>query len=192
MADVLTSFSEFIRNLVDVPSQEPLENAPIHLDYSSTTIRPFVYHIYSNTAIDFEMTTRVCKELFELCDRFQALQIYDLTCRTMQLRLENSKTFKDLDVWEIFRLAALKDDVKLAKSAIAALDSAGLTQEVLFTNNAKSRARFEGLPVRYVHAILMGKCTRDYMYNTTSPDCDMEAVWRPLDSKTIARDFKLY
>ena len=176
---------------MDVPSQEPLEHAPIHLDYSSTTIRLFVHHIYSNTALDFEMTTRVCKELFELCDRFQAPEVYHVFCRSIQLRMESGKNMGNLDVWEVFRLAAIKDDFLLARSAITALDSVGLTQRILFTNSAGSLARFEGLPIRYVHAVLMARYTSCLKYETPSRDSDIAEVWMQQDSESIASSFVL-
>ena len=66
--------SGFIKGLLDVPSQQPLDSAPIYLDYPGTTLLSFVRQVHIKTAYDVELmmtlTSSTCKQLFELCDRF--------------------------------------------------------------------------------------------------------------------------
>lgn len=85
----------------------------------------------------------------------------------------------------------MKDDFLLAKLAVAALDSVGLTHRILFANSAESLARFEELPIRYVHAVLMARYTSCIRFETSSGDSDIVEVWMQQDSKSIASSFVL-
>jgi hypothetical protein len=99
-------FSVFIRNLLDVPSSEPLDSAPFHLDYPSSVIRLFVHHVYGDLPINIKITTPLCKGVFELCDRFEAPQVYANLSKSVQIRMKVDAKNVTLDVWEIFKLAA--------------------------------------------------------------------------------------
>jgi hypothetical protein len=166
--------SGFVRRLLDVPSQQPLDSAPICLDYSSSTLLCFARQIHFQTVYDIDLmmtlTSDICKGLFELCDRFDAPQVYESVSQAVRIRLHaqfasvaKTQVVPKLDVWEIFRLAALRGEFEIAKAAIAALDDAGLTDEILFPKDAKSSTRFDGLPMGYVYALLMLRYTyRDH------------------------------
>jgi hypothetical protein len=80
----------------------------------------------------------------------------------------------------------LRDDFKMAKTAIAALDDAGLTEEVLFAEDAKDSARFEGLPMRYVYPLLMLRYKETKRYHNSRQASTLEVVWVKRDSKAIA------
>ena len=91
-----------------------------------------------------------------------------------------------MDVWEIFRLGALRFDLKIAKAAIAALDDADLTEEILFAQDVKDSARFDGLPMRYVYPLLMLRFKETERYHNSRQASTLEVVWVKRDSKAIA------
>jgi len=154
--------SGFIRDLLDVPSHQSLESAPIYLDYPSDTILSFVRQLHStghpDSPLVMGLTSDICEHLFDLCDRFDAPHINDIVSQAIRMRLRMLSPINPalpvtvmLDVWEIFRIGSARDDFEVARAAIAALDSAGLTEEILFAKEVKLSARFDGLPLRYVY-----------------------------------------
>ena len=146
----------------------------------------------------FSLSWDVCKQLFELCDRFDAPQIYDIVSLLVRTRMQTPfpgtvKThgITTLDVWDIFRLGALRDDFKIAKAAIAALDDAGLTEEILFAQDANSITRFDGLPMRYVYPLLMLRYTETNTLNVPPKELKFGVVCIKRDSKAIAALYKV-
>jgi hypothetical protein len=189
--------SGFIRDLLGVPSQQSLDSAPIHLDYPGTTLLSFVRQVHIQTVYDVELmmtlTSDTCRQLFELCDRFDAPQIYDIVSQAVRMRLDISiatvakkQGIPTMNVWEIFRLGALRDDFKIAKAAITALDDAGLTEEILFAKDVEESARFDGLPMRYVYPLMMLRYRETKRYNKSRACSTLEIVWVKRDSKAIA------
>jgi hypothetical protein len=104
--------------------------------------------------------------------------------------MQSDTKIPNLDVWEVFKLAAVRDDIKLAKGAIAALDTAGLTNKILFQEGkgTESLARFEGVPLRYVYRLLMSRFEREDLYTY---DGDDVTAYVPRKSKRIAAVFKV-
>jgi hypothetical protein len=96
-----------------------------------------------------------------------------------------------MDVWEIFRLGALRDDFKIAKAAIAKLDDVGLTEEILFAKDAISSAQFDGLPMRYVYPLLMLRYTEVNRSTIPPGGPGSEVVCIKRDSKAIAALYKV-
>jgi hypothetical protein len=144
------------------------------------------------------LSSDVCKQLFELCDRFDAPQIYDIVSLLVRTRLQTpfrgrarTHGLTTLDVWDIFRLGALRDDLKIARAAIAALDDAGLTEEILFAKDANSFARFDGLPIRYVYPLLMLRYTEIDRSIIPPEEPRSEVVCIKRDSKAIAALYKV-
>ena len=108
--------------------------------------------------------------------------------KSIQVRLKSEEKLADLDVWEIFKGAAIKDDLGLAKSAIAVLDAVKLTGPILFAHSKKSRERFEGIPTRYSYNLLLARYVSKSLY-----DCHENSIkaWVERDSKSIAAHFAL-
>jgi hypothetical protein len=195
--------SNFIKNLLDVPSQQPLDMAPIHLDIASKVVRSFVSEIYADDILKsrwsdngFGMNNmKTIKELVDLCDRFEAPRIYAAYSETLQMSMLSGRRLVNLDVWEIFKIAALHDDVELAKTAIAALDAVGLTQSILFPKDLKSSAHFDGLPMRFVYPLLMSRYQESERYvshgrgRARTTTC--VTVWIKRDSKAIADSYEV-
>jgi len=170
---VAGGISVFIKNLLDIPSHQSIESAPIHLDHPSIIVRTFVNHVYSDLPIACSLTLAICTGVFELCDHFEAPQVYTTMSQNTQDRLQIAEHIREMDVWEVFKAAAIRDDVELATAAIKAFDLARLSA-ALFQHNQKSVARFDGLPTRYSVNLLMAR------HNT---------VGTPRDSIAIAQAF---
>ena len=85
--------SGLIRDLLDVPWEQPLDSAPIYLDYPGTTLLSFVRQLHIGTVYDVELmkniTSDTCKQLFELSDRFDAPQISTTVSQAVRIRLES-------------------------------------------------------------------------------------------------------
>jgi hypothetical protein len=189
--------SGFIKGLLDVPSHQSLESAPIYLDYPSDTILSFVRQLHitghPDSHLVIGLTSDICKHLFDLCDRFDAPQINDIVSKAIRMRLRMLSptnpaltAIVSLDVWEIFRIGAARNDFEVARAAIAALDIAGLTEEILFAKEVKLSARFDGLPLRYVYPLLMLRYRETKAYPGPRPGSTFEVLWTKRDSKAIA------
>jgi hypothetical protein len=178
--------SDFIKSLLEIPSNTTLESSPIQLDQPKAIVRAFVLHLYSDAPAVLDLTTAICQGVFELCDRFAAPRIHALFTQTIQTRIQNGAKFVDLDVWEIFKLAAFRDEADLAEAALSVLDAYDL-KEILFTSDRKSFDRLDGLPSRYLYSLMMAK----YKSERRITNGASEYVGVPLDSKGIATAFAL-
>jgi hypothetical protein len=111
-----------------------------------------------------------------------------MVSRTIQLRLQKPIDRKKQDVLEIFAIAAWRDDIALARSAIASFDDAGVTRE-LYKLDAKTVERLGGIPFRYACDLLECRFTTAYLYDDNHIDAEGKLARVEQSSKEMAKAF---
>jgi hypothetical protein len=117
--------SGFIKDLLDIPSHQSIETAPIQLDQVSRHVELFVDLVLSSGQALMYIALDDCKPLLALCDRLQAPAIDKRVWQALTSRLWNTTLFKNLSPWDIFRLAANRGDDYVCGKAVAAFQVHG-------------------------------------------------------------------
>jgi hypothetical protein len=97
-------------------------------------------------------------ELFSICDKFQMKKIDIELARGIKSRLMSPQDPFSLDPWSIFKFAANRGDVEMARSCIQALEDAGISHQSIYQAEA---SHFVGIPGNFVAALLLAGCDYD-------------------------------
>jgi hypothetical protein len=143
--------SEFIKHLISVPSDQKLSQAPIQLEYNQIAVRRFIDLMCISTGTSIFIEISLHKEILGLCDMFQAPTIAQIVLDTLTANLMSDNPGTQLDAWDIFKVAAIRDDIVLAKAAIRAFDSLGHDAAKMIATEEPSF--YDGIPSRYVYAL---------------------------------------
>lgn len=145
--------SRFVRDLLDVPSAVSLSDSPVNLDYSTATIRLFIDLAYSRHMPSLKHVKLSClayEELFKLCDQLEAPDIASSLSDNIRATMRSPTT--GLDPWRVFKLAAGRDDIELARLAAVKIHKTDFgLGDALFNNKP---AFFDGIPSRYMAALM--------------------------------------
>ena len=88
--------SGFIKDLLDLPSHQSIETAPIQLDQVSRHVELFVDLVVSSGQALMYIALDDCKPLLDLCDHLQAPAIDKRVWQALTSRLWNTTLFKNL------------------------------------------------------------------------------------------------
>jgi len=144
--------SEFVKGLLDLPSTQSLEAAPIHLNQNADIVRFFVNYITSSMGFDIKSSATDCQHLIDLCDHLQVPTLYGAVIQSLKLRASRKQLPKGFDAWGMFKIAADQDDVTLAKSAIGCFDRAAVSIKDIFVQDPPSI--YDGISPQYIFALL--------------------------------------
>lgn len=145
-------FSEFIKTQMALSPGKPIENGiPIELGYSTEVVRMFIDVMYSRHDIRIDMSVPQFKDLFQLCDDFQAPEQDAAIARALRERFTR-QTDNPLDPWDVFKLAAQRDNLEIAKLAASKLQENDRSLSHLVLANPPSF--FDGVPPKYVYALV--------------------------------------
>jgi hypothetical protein len=161
----LTPYSAFFSGLLDLPSSQPLESAPIELDHSSETVRLFIDFVVSDRTSTEDVPTDMMLELFSICDKFQTKEIDIALMRGMKSRLISPKNPIRLDPWSIFKFAANRGDIDMARTCIHAFEDAEINHQSIYRAQT---SHFAGIPGNFVTALLLA----GYEYNDHDTEDD--------------------
>lgn len=145
--------SQFVEDLRLVPSEEALDDSPVHLDYSSATVRVFIDLVCTRHILAFKTIKLNClgyEELFKLCDQFEAPEIANSLAANLRAVMKYPTT--GLDPWRVFKVAAQRNDVELARLSAVKIHGTGSGLGEVFFNNPPSF--FDGIPSRYMAALM--------------------------------------
>jgi hypothetical protein len=146
-------FSEFIRNLLSVPSEQSIETAPIYLEHSNAVVRYFLDSLTPSPSAQMLVKIELCTDLLKLSDMFGTPQVERNVLNSMRIAMTFETGRKPpIDAWGVFKVAAERDDLALAKAAVGRLGLSGHSiMDIVF----KKPASFvDGIPSRYLHALL--------------------------------------
>lgn len=175
--------SQFVQDLLALPSHESLDTAPIQLDESASATRHFLDVALSGGVPMAKLDLQRCGEIYSLCERLQANSVVESISEAIQITLRDAKP-SDVDAWAVFKVAARLHDAALAKEAIRKFDTSKVNANLLFFDN-ESLDIYEGIPTRYALALMRsasqwaswyGKnwspCHRHYVPNTPDDMAD--------------------
>lgn len=144
--------SDFIKDLLSLPSQQPIDRAPLHVHQPANIVRKFVDCAISSQEHDFKLGFVDIEDFVDLCDHLQASAIKLSVLKSLKVHLGNVTLNLQFDAWEIFKLAANQGDIALAKLAIGHFDKSGIAVRKFFA--IQSTTFFDDIPPRYVYALL--------------------------------------
>jgi hypothetical protein len=153
MKRIKLTFSTFISDLLDLPSSQSIESAPIHLDQDARHVRLFVDLVLSSGTALMYFELDDCKPLLDICDRLQALDLDKLVWKALTRRLQSTTLFKNLSPWDIFRLAANRGDNHVCGLAITAFQIHGYQFDDICSQPGNF---YDGIPSRYLATLLTG------------------------------------
>jgi hypothetical protein len=145
--------SGFISDLLEIPSSQSFESAPIQLDQVSRHVEIFVELVVSSGQNTVHIAFDDCVPLLDLCDHLQGPAISSRVWQAFTRGLETTKLFKNLSPWDIFKMAANRGDGYACGKAIAAFQVHGY----LFGDIIQKPPDFyHGIPTRYLATLLNG------------------------------------
>lgn len=144
--------SEFIKGLLELPSTQSLEEAPIHLNQNADIVRFFVNYITSSVGCEIKSSATDCQHLIDLCDHLQVPTLYGAVIQSLKFRASRKQPPKGFDAWGMFKIAADQDDVSLAKCAIGCFDRVDVSIKDIFVQDPTSL--YDGIAPRYIFALL--------------------------------------
>lgn len=125
------------------------------------------------------------KELLDLADLFQAPTIAAQVMQSVLLHMSETSGKPVLDAWDVFKLAAQRDDELLAKAAIRSFHLSGYDVALILGGNKP--AFFEGIPPRYIYALMYST----FQQTALRKNHDRSRHVLVRDLSQIARDFTL-
>lgn len=158
----------------------------IFLDYDASIVRTFLDSTYARHDFPIDKNVADFTDLFKLCDQFRAPSQAEYITRALSSKLSKGGE-APLDPWEVFKLAAKRDKVDLARLAASKLqeDSRSLTH-LIFCNTSSF---FEDVPSRYMHALI--RCSVWHHDQVQLPWGDIGGAWIKHGPADIAKWFSL-
>jgi hypothetical protein len=183
--------SAFIKDLLDVPSPQAIEDTPIELDHDSTIIRHFLQFAFPHvTNLGVQLDWESFMELFQLCDRLQSPEIESALMVAIKLLLQQTPRPQGINPWEIFKFAARRVDVQLARTAIRAMDN--IDDETRGWRGFFEFGRYSGfadVPSTYVAGLFFAGYTIETQFDSEGESTSSLFIDRK-PWNDIARDFK--
>jgi hypothetical protein len=128
-------------------------------------------------------------ELSQLCDRLQSPEIESALMVAIRLLVQQTPRPKSIKAWVVFRFAAQRDDIELARSAIRAMDDVDdlwRGWERFYDN--KQGNNFADIPSSYVAGLFFAGSHIADPYDPRLQKCVLRIESKPWND--IARDFK--
>jgi hypothetical protein len=145
--------SNFIEDLLSIPSSQSIKDAPIHLEQPARHVRLFVDLVISSGTARMMIALDDCGPLLDICDHLQAPTIDKRFWNALSNQFWITLRFNALSPWDIFRLAANRGDHVVCGKAIAAFQIHGYQFDDICSQPAEF---YEGMPVRYLATLLTG------------------------------------
>lgn len=135
-----------------MPSEQCLEAAPIHLNFDHEVVRSFldIFHIASSTGISVDLS--FCKELLAISDMLGTPGIERFLMGELRQSFDPHGDIPPLNAWDAFKIAAARNDTRLAKAAIRCFELSGHNVRRLLLG--QSPAFFDDIPPRYIYALM--------------------------------------
>jgi hypothetical protein len=151
-AQVLTR-SDFIKELLDLPSTTPSDIDSIQLNQTADIVRYFIHCASSAGSEQYAVGLDIdrYKEYFELCDFLQAPEVHQSVLKSIANALGRPDYRGTPNAWDLFTFAARRDDFALAKLAISGFDRSNIDMQYKISEEPPSY--YDDLPTRYVLAL---------------------------------------
>jgi hypothetical protein len=149
---MMLTYSDFIKELLDLPSSQSIDQAPIHIHQCAHIVRLFIDHITSSGSHDLRLSVSDSKHMLDLCDHLQAFDIKLSILDSLAARIYDVGLIQRIDAWGIYKIAATQDDVALAQLAIGHFDKSDVKLRDMFAKESPSF--FADIPLRYVVALI--------------------------------------
>lgn len=146
------AISTFIKDLLEVPSDEPV--ATIHIDHTAAVVRVFIDMVLTRcgTHLGVDLAVDSYNELFQLSDRFDTPSLPRSILASLLAQMRSAIYPGSPDSWEAFVLAARYDDEALAIAAVKNSAKNGYTHKQMFYESPREFI-FSGLPPKYAVAL---------------------------------------
>lgn len=99
------------------------------------------------------MTFKDHRALLEICDRLHCTGVDEAIWTATKTQLEEIDKSGGFTAWETFKVAALRNDGRMAAKAIRSFQRFGHTFDVICSQGPEY---YEGIPTRYLSALLAG------------------------------------
>ena len=145
--------SDFIRELLELPSTTPNEIDPIQLDQAADIVRYFTHCASSAGSEQYAVGLDIDRytEYFELCDFLQAPEVHQSVLKSIANALGRPDYRGTPNAWDLFTFAARRDHFALAKLAISGFDRSHIDMQYKMSEEPPSY--YDDLPTRYVLAL---------------------------------------
>jgi hypothetical protein len=143
------TISEFARCLLDVPSSQSLENAPIDLNQTAEYVRKLLDIVYASRD-EQNLTAKQYLALLEMCNHLQMSTVESTIRKLATARLRDEKAV-GLCPWEVFKLGAMEDSPRLCHRAATAFIKYGYTIDDVC---GRDPSYYDDIPSPYVDILL--------------------------------------
>ena len=89
-----------MKSLLDVPSEQSIEAAPIHLDHSRDVVRYFLDLLAPSPSVNILVEVELCADVVELSDMFGTPRVEKYVLNSMRVAMASEKGKKPpIDAW---------------------------------------------------------------------------------------------
>jgi hypothetical protein len=145
--------SDFIKDLLDIPSAESLETAPIQLHQQARHVRIFIDLVLSSHTAPMSLSIDDCLPFIHICDQLLAPKLDAIVWAALGTQLSTTTKFEHVTPWDIFQMAAARRDDQMCGKAVNAFGVHGYTFDDICSQPAYF---YEGLSTKYVATLLTG------------------------------------
>jgi hypothetical protein len=177
---LLTIYSAFFKQLLEVRQLHSFVLAPLEIEHDSRTVRVFLDLVVVCEASMNEIPTTVLVELFSICDLFQMVAMEAVLSEGLKSRLQGPPDPANLDSWSIFKFAANRADIELARDCIKAFEAGGIQHHTIYRAHP---SYFDSIPSNYCVDLLLA----GYEYSNHDPSDNQLTGKRSWD--LIAKSF---
>lgn len=138
---------------MDIPSDTPLDSAPIYLHQATPFVRKFVDLIYCSNSSNIRMSFKDHMALVEICDQLHCTGVDQAIWNATKAQLDENTKSSAFTAWETFKVAALRNDGKTAAKAVRSFEKTPKEFDYICCQEG---AYYDGIPPRYLSALLSG------------------------------------
>ena len=129
----------------------------MNLEFNHDTVRSFLDLLSTSSSTEVTIDLSLCDDILSLSDTFGTPRVERYILKTLQSALKPDCGKPPIDAWDAFTIAARRDNVELARSAIWCFELSGHTLKQFVAGNSPSF--FDGIPPRYIYALM--RCALD-------------------------------
>lgn len=110
--------SEFVKGLLDIPSSEGIEKAPIQLHQRARHVRMFINLVLSSYTAKTGWHLDNCVPLLHICDQLSITALDAIVWLAIGRQMTATKKFNHVSPWDIFKMAATRGDDEMCSKAV--------------------------------------------------------------------------
>jgi hypothetical protein len=165
--------SDFIKGLLDVPSSQSIDTAPIQLNQIADHVRRLVDLVYSSSNEPI-LTAKQGHALLEMCDYLQMPRVKTTIWKLAEARVNNMDA-TGMSPWEAFKLGALQNNPTFCYNALRSKHGYSMRDI-----SSKPPSEYKDIPGQYLATLFIGNYVPNHkgVFDEVDVHVIAERFWR--------------